>query len=145
MPFATYRPSLATVGAMTPALGLTEMAVNGGPIVPTAIGTAKVPTAVQTSSTLFQAFRCNPGECTIVVPFVASLERPGGILSGMTLMGAADVAIFIDDLLPQPSWPTEHTPKVRVLIADLERRQDFVATKPAWSSGLMMLVRTSAV
>jgi acyl-coenzyme A thioesterase PaaI-like protein len=37
----------------------------------------------------------HPGECTIVVPFVAALERPGGILSGMTLMGAADVAMWL--------------------------------------------------
>jgi acyl-coenzyme A thioesterase PaaI-like protein len=43
----------------------------------------------------FMVKTCNPGECTIVVPFVASLERPGGILSGMTLMGAADVAMWL--------------------------------------------------
>src|SRR5437762_14247640 len=75
MPFTTYRPSSATVGAKPPALGLTETAVTGGPIVsfaidwacvrgafsrPTAIGTAKAPAAVQTSSTFFQAFRFVP-------------------------------------------------------------------------------------
>ena len=43
----------------------------------------------------FMVKTCHPGECTIVVPFVASLERPGGILSGMTLMGAADVAMWL--------------------------------------------------
>jgi acyl-coenzyme A thioesterase PaaI-like protein len=32
---------------------------------------------------------CAPGECTIVAPYAASLERPGGILSGITIMGAA--------------------------------------------------------
>ena len=36
-----------------------------------------------------------PGECTLRVPFVHSLERPGGIVSGMTLMGAADVAMWL--------------------------------------------------
>jgi acyl-coenzyme A thioesterase PaaI-like protein len=35
------------------------------------------------------------GECTVVVPFLRSLERPGGIVSGMTLMGAADVAMWL--------------------------------------------------
>jgi len=35
------------------------------------------------------------GECTLRVPFVRALERPGGIVSGMTLMGAADVAIWL--------------------------------------------------
>jgi acyl-coenzyme A thioesterase PaaI-like protein len=36
----------------------------------------------------FTVKACAPGECTVVVPFVPSLERPGGIVSGMTLMGA---------------------------------------------------------
>jgi acyl-coenzyme A thioesterase PaaI-like protein len=36
-----------------------------------------------------------PGECTLLVPFRRSLERPGGIVSGMTLMGAADVAMWL--------------------------------------------------
>jgi acyl-coenzyme A thioesterase PaaI-like protein len=38
---------------------------------------------------------CAPGECTLVVPFSAAFERPGGIVSGMTLMGAADVAMWL--------------------------------------------------
>ena len=29
------------------------------------------------------------GECTLIVPFQPSLERPGGIVSGLTMMGAA--------------------------------------------------------
>jgi acyl-coenzyme A thioesterase PaaI-like protein len=35
------------------------------------------------------------GECTLIVPFRPSLERPGGIVSGMTMMGAADVAMWL--------------------------------------------------
>jgi len=35
------------------------------------------------------------GECTLVVPFQSSLERPGGIVSGLTVMGAADVAMWL--------------------------------------------------
>ena len=38
---------------------------------------------------------CAPGECTLVVPYTASLERPGGIVSGITIMGAADVAMWL--------------------------------------------------
>src|ERR1700689_4719003 len=38
---------------------------------------------------------CAPGECTIVVPYAPSLERPGGMVSGMTIMGAADVAMWL--------------------------------------------------
>jgi uncharacterized protein (TIGR00369 family) len=38
---------------------------------------------------------CPPGECTVVVPYTSSLERPGGIVSGMIIMGAADVAMWL--------------------------------------------------
>ena len=58
-----------------------------------------------------------------------SLLRPGGIY-------------FVDDLLPQPSWPEEHAPRVPKLIAQLEQRAGFVATRLSWASGLMILVRT---
>ena len=36
-----------------------------------------------------------PGECALVVPFAAALERPGGLVSGMAIMGAADVAMWL--------------------------------------------------
>jgi predicted O-methyltransferase YrrM len=48
----------------------------------------------------------------------------------------------VDDLLPQPNWPDGHAIKVSELIADLDRRQGFLAAKVAWASGLMVLVRT---
>jgi len=43
----------------------------------------------------FTVSACAPGECTLDVPFAPALERPGGIVSGMTLMGAADVAMWL--------------------------------------------------
>jgi len=49
----------------------------------------------------------------------------------------------IDDLLPQPNWPEGHAPKVPLLIDDLERRREFVTTRLAWASGLMLVVRTA--
>lgn len=61
-----------------------------------------------------------------------SLLRTGGIY-------------LVDDLLPQPNWPEGHAPKVPVLISELECQHGFVATKLAWASGLMILVRTHAV
>jgi predicted O-methyltransferase YrrM len=60
-----------------------------------------------------------------------SLLRVGGIY-------------FIDDLLPQPSWPEGHAPKVPERINELSRRPSFASVKLAWSSGLMLLVRTNA-
>ena len=38
---------------------------------------------------------CAPAECTLRVPYVASLERPGGVVNGMVIMGAADVAMWL--------------------------------------------------
>ena len=38
---------------------------------------------------------CASGECTVVVPYAAALERPGGIVSGVAIMGAADVAMWL--------------------------------------------------
>ena len=47
------------------------------------------------SSYGFRVESTAPGECLLRVPFVRALERPGGIVSGMTLMGAADVAMWL--------------------------------------------------
>ena len=51
---------------------------------------------------------------------------------------------FVDDLLPQPSWPEGHAAKVPPLVATLERVPGFVAAHIAWASGLMLLVRRRA-
>lgn len=71
-----------------------------------------------------------PGKFTHL-ELALSLVRVGGIY-------------FIDDLLPQPTWPAEHASKISMLIAELEKRTDFTATRLSWSSGIMILVRTKA-
>jgi uncharacterized protein (TIGR00369 family) len=38
---------------------------------------------------------CAAGECDLLVPFKTGLERPGGFVSGMIIMGAADVAMWL--------------------------------------------------
>lgn len=53
------------------------------------------------------------------------------------------VIYVIDDLLPQPSWPDDHAPKVPTLIAELENRCDLVTVKMAWASGLMLVTRAA--
>jgi hypothetical protein len=60
----------------------------------------------------------------------------------LSLLGAG--GIYVVDLLPQPSWPEGHAARVPGLIADLESRSGFVATKLAWATGLMLLVRAGA-
>jgi acyl-coenzyme A thioesterase PaaI-like protein len=43
----------------------------------------------------FSVSSCSDGECVLHVAFTPAMERPGGIVSGMTLMGAADVAMWL--------------------------------------------------
>jgi acyl-coenzyme A thioesterase PaaI-like protein len=43
----------------------------------------------------FVVTACSSGECELRVPYDASQERPGGIISGMVIMGAADVALWL--------------------------------------------------
>lgn len=39
--------------------------------------------------------RCALGECEVVLPYSEMLERPDGLISGMALMGLADVAMWL--------------------------------------------------
>ncbi|HME38113.1 MAG TPA: PaaI family thioesterase [Steroidobacteraceae bacterium] len=43
----------------------------------------------------FRIQACAPGECTVLLPYAAALERPGGIVNGIAIMGAADVAMWL--------------------------------------------------
>jgi predicted O-methyltransferase YrrM len=50
---------------------------------------------------------------------------------------------IIDDMLPQPNWPSGHAEKVPVLIAALEQRPDFQVTKLSWASGLIIATKSA--
>jgi len=47
----------------------------------------------------------------------------------------------IDDMLPQPTWPEGHAPKVERLIAELESRGDLILVKMNWASGITVAAR----
>lgn len=51
-------------------------------------------------------------------------------------------AYVIDDLMPVADWPEGHRAAVTDLLAALEGRSDFRTTRLAWSSGLLIAVRT---
>ena len=38
---------------------------------------------------------CAPGECVLRVPVEPVLERPGGVVRGITIMAGADVAVWL--------------------------------------------------
>jgi len=43
----------------------------------------------------FRLHSIAPGECVLSVPFQDEFERPGGIVSGLVFMAAADVAMWL--------------------------------------------------
>lgn len=47
----------------------------------------------------------------------------------------------IDDLLPQPSWPEGHAPRVPALLREIEAMPGFATLRMAWASGLMLVAR----
>ena len=50
---------------------------------------------------------------------------------------------IIDDMVPQPNWPLGHSVRAKKLIAMLEGRDDVTLTKMNWSTGLVIVVKTS--
>ncbi len=48
---------------------------------------------------------------------------------------------IIDDMLPQPSWPEGHAPKVKSLLAKLDARPDCRLVRMSWSTGLVVVVK----
>ena len=76
----------------------------------------------------FAVTACSPGECVLHVPFDEALERPGGIVSGMTLMGAADVAMWLAIMTLRGT--TEHwvTSDMKTAFLRGARREDFTCT-----------------
>jgi uncharacterized protein (TIGR00369 family) len=38
---------------------------------------------------------CAPGECVLILPHAVALVRPGGVVNGIAIMGAADVAMWL--------------------------------------------------
>lgn len=68
-----------------------------------------------------------PGKFTHLDEALAAL-KPGGLY-------------VIDDLLPQPNWPSDHAPKVPRLIAGLEARRDLVLTRLDWASGVIVATK----
>ncbi|MBK5273165.1 MAG: class I SAM-dependent methyltransferase [Bacteroidia bacterium] len=48
---------------------------------------------------------------------------------------------IIDDIFPQPNWPTGHNERVNGFIKKLEERKDLLTTKLNWSTGIIIVVK----
>ncbi|MBI5927690.1 MAG: class I SAM-dependent methyltransferase [Chloroflexi bacterium] len=48
---------------------------------------------------------------------------------------------IVDDLLPQPNWPDDHSGKVSIFLQYMMERTDMVITPLMWSTGLLIATR----
>src|ERR1035437_3862367 len=76
----------------------------------------------------FSVQSCAPGECVLRVPFSPALERPGGIVSGMTLMGAADVAMWLAIMTQRGTEEHWVTSDMKTAFLRSGRQEDFRCT-----------------
>jgi uncharacterized protein (TIGR00369 family) len=71
---------------------------------------------------------CTAGACTVVVPYAVSLERPGGIVSGITLMAAADVAMWLAIMTERGTAEQWVTTDMKTAFLSSARRTDVACT-----------------
>jgi acyl-coenzyme A thioesterase PaaI-like protein len=76
----------------------------------------------------FTVQACTLGECVLRVPFSTSLERPGGIVSGMTVMGAADVALWLAIMTHRGTDEQWVTSDMKTAFLRSGRQEDFLCT-----------------
>jgi acyl-coenzyme A thioesterase PaaI-like protein len=76
----------------------------------------------------FSVQSCSEGECVLHVAFVPALERPGGIVSGMTLMGAADVAMWLAIMTKRGTEERWVTSDMKTAFLRSGRQEDFLCT-----------------
>lgn len=48
---------------------------------------------------------------------------------------------IVDDLLPQPNWPHDHSSKVAIFLQHMIERQDVMITPLMWSTGLLLATK----
>jgi acyl-coenzyme A thioesterase PaaI-like protein len=76
----------------------------------------------------FSVDSCADGECVLHVAFAPALERPGGIVSGMTLMGAADVAMWLAIMTKRGTEERWVTSDMKTAFLKSGRQEDFTCT-----------------
>ena len=84
-----------------------------------------------------------PGECTLRVPFMPALERPGGIVSGMTLMGAADVAMWLAIMTLRGIGERWVTSDMKTAFLKSAREEDIVCNARILKSGRRTMYGTA--
>ncbi|MFJ8774115.1 O-methyltransferase [Streptomyces microflavus] len=70
---------------------------------------------------------CRPGKFHRLDDLTGLLE-PGGLY-------------VVDDLLPQPTWPSDHQTRVDNFLAHLPERSNLLGTTATWASGVLVGTR----
>ncbi|MFJ2150656.1 O-methyltransferase [Streptomyces microflavus] len=70
---------------------------------------------------------CRPGKFDRLDDLIGLLE-PGGLY-------------VVDDLLPQPTWPSDHQTRVDNFLAHLPERSNLLGTTATWASGVLVGTR----
>ncbi|MDB5903134.1 MAG: hypothetical protein JWM26_2012 [Betaproteobacteria bacterium] len=76
----------------------------------------------------FRVLSCAPGVCELELPFQPSLERPGGIINGIALMGAADVAMWLAIMTLRGTGEQWVTADLKTAFLKSGRSEDVVCT-----------------
>jgi uncharacterized protein (TIGR00369 family) len=76
----------------------------------------------------FRVLSCAPGVCELELPFQPSLERPGGIINGIALMGAADVAMWLAIMSLRGTGEQWVTADLKTAFLKSGRSEDVVCT-----------------
>lgn len=76
----------------------------------------------------FTVQACAPGECSLRVPFSEQFERPGGVVSGLAIMGAADVAMWLAIMTRRGMEEIWVTSDMKTAFLRSGRREDLLCT-----------------
>jgi uncharacterized protein (TIGR00369 family) len=87
----------------------------------------------------FQVVSVGAGEATIRVPFMKRWERPGGILSGLVYMSAADCAMWLAILGNQGRGPITVTTELNTSFIAAAREEDVTCTARILRNGRRLI------
>jgi uncharacterized protein (TIGR00369 family) len=76
----------------------------------------------------FEVRSCDYGLCELAVPFRPQLERPGGVVNGIAIMAAADVAMWLAIMTRRPDSEQWVTTDLKTAFLRGVRKEEFVCT-----------------
>ncbi len=83
------------------------------------------------------------GKCTLEVPFRATFERPGGLVSGPVFMAAADVAMWLAIATRLGASDMSVTAKMTTAFLNAARQENFQCTAKILKLGTRLIYGTA--